>query len=390
MTSPDPTTPPPTPPDPPAQGSDPGQTPPPPPPQGSDPGQTPPRRLTRSSTDQVLGGVAGGLGRYFSIDPILFRIGFAVAALAGGAGLLAYFALWLLVPDELGQGAKRPGGRDLALIAGGGIVLLVAVGLLPGPDFFIWPGFVGLLVLGLLVAAIVSADRGGDTRSRLARIVIVTLTVVAAGFLGVSAAVGTAFGGGAVVAGIVIALGLGLVAGAFGNGRRWLLVPALVLAAPATMVEAAGLHVEGGVGEREYRPSSVTELRDVYRLGAGEMVIDLRDVDFPAGRTELDVELGLGEVKILVPDDVCVASDTEIGAGVARIFDREYGDVDLEWSQRPGDGATTDLHIDTDIDFGALSIRYEWEDGWDGHDRGPFGDRHDDGPGPVSQRSCPA
>src|SRR4028119_1981035 len=87
-----------------------------------------PRRLTRSSTDTVLGGVGGGLGRYFAIDPILFRIGFAVAALAGGAGLLAYFALWFLVPDENGEGVKRPDGRRLAMVVGGGLLLCLLVG----------------------------------------------------------------------------------------------------------------------------------------------------------------------------------------------------------------------------------------------------------------------
>ena len=59
-----------------------------------------PRRLTRSSSDKVLGGVAGGLGRYFDIDPIIFRIGFVVLTLAGGAGLLAYGAAWLFVPAD--------------------------------------------------------------------------------------------------------------------------------------------------------------------------------------------------------------------------------------------------------------------------------------------------
>ena len=59
-----------------------------------------PRRLTRSSSDKVLGGVAGGLGRYFDIDPIIFRIGFVVLALAGGAGVLAYIAAWLLRPGR--------------------------------------------------------------------------------------------------------------------------------------------------------------------------------------------------------------------------------------------------------------------------------------------------
>ena len=56
------------------------------------------RTLTRSTTDKHVAGVAGGLARYFDIDPLLFRIGFAVTTLATGAGLLAYLLLWIFVP----------------------------------------------------------------------------------------------------------------------------------------------------------------------------------------------------------------------------------------------------------------------------------------------------
>ncbi len=61
---------------------------------------TPPRTLTRSRDDRHVGGVAAGLANYFGVDPILFRIGFVVATLISGAGLLAYFALLMLVPTE--------------------------------------------------------------------------------------------------------------------------------------------------------------------------------------------------------------------------------------------------------------------------------------------------
>ena len=347
-----------------------------------------PRRLTRSSTDQVLGGVGGGLGRYFGVDPILFRIGFAVAALAGGAGLIAYFALWLLVPDEHGHGARRPEGRELALIAGGGILLLLLVGLLPGPDLFIWPGFLGLLALGILVAAVLGADRGGDTRSRLLRAVLVVLAVIAAGIAGIVAAVGTAFGGGAIVAGIVIVCGLGLIAGAFGRGRRWLLVPALVLAVPAAVVQAADLRVEGGVGEREYRPLSDADLVTPFELGAGELTIDMTEFDFRAGRTDVRIDMGMGAVEVIVPDGVCVSSRAQVGAGVAEVFGQENGDIDLDWSQRPrNQGDSPELFVDADLDFGAIVIRHPGEPAWD-HDEHGRWDHDDDELRTVAQSAC--
>ena len=59
-----------------------------------------PRRLRRSSSDRFLVGVSGGLGRYFGIDPVLFRIGFAISVFFGGIGALAYVLLALFVPTD--------------------------------------------------------------------------------------------------------------------------------------------------------------------------------------------------------------------------------------------------------------------------------------------------
>ncbi len=58
------------------------------------------KKLYRSNKDKMLGGVAGGLADYFSIDPTLVRIIFVVSLFAGGAGVLAYIILWIVVPEE--------------------------------------------------------------------------------------------------------------------------------------------------------------------------------------------------------------------------------------------------------------------------------------------------
>ena len=59
-----------------------------------------PRILTRSTEDKMLAGVAGGLGEYFGVDPVLFRVGFVAATLLSGVGLLAYLALVLFVKTD--------------------------------------------------------------------------------------------------------------------------------------------------------------------------------------------------------------------------------------------------------------------------------------------------
>ncbi|HTZ43894.1 MAG TPA: PspC domain-containing protein [Jatrophihabitans sp.] len=58
-----------------------------------------PRMLRRSGTDRVISGVSGGLGQYFGVDPVIFRVLFAVLSFFGGVGLLAYGVAWLLIPE---------------------------------------------------------------------------------------------------------------------------------------------------------------------------------------------------------------------------------------------------------------------------------------------------
>ena len=63
--------------------------------------------LYRSESDRILGGVCGGLGIYLSIDPTFVRLFFALLFFGSGVGLLAYLALWIIMPSESSDNAKR-------------------------------------------------------------------------------------------------------------------------------------------------------------------------------------------------------------------------------------------------------------------------------------------
>ena len=64
-------------------------------------------KLYRSSTDRVLFGVCGGLGEYFNIDPVIVRILFIVLSLGGGAGVLIYFLIVLIIPEKNTSSTKK-------------------------------------------------------------------------------------------------------------------------------------------------------------------------------------------------------------------------------------------------------------------------------------------
>ena len=62
---------------------------------------SPNRALRRSKNDRIIAGVCGGLGEFFGIDPIWFRLLLVIALLPGGIpGLLPYAILWIIVPAE--------------------------------------------------------------------------------------------------------------------------------------------------------------------------------------------------------------------------------------------------------------------------------------------------
>ena len=56
------------------------------------------KRLYRIEEGKKIAGVCGGLAEYFNIDPTLIRLGWAIAALCGGTGLVAYIAAALIMP----------------------------------------------------------------------------------------------------------------------------------------------------------------------------------------------------------------------------------------------------------------------------------------------------
>jgi phage shock protein PspC (stress-responsive transcriptional regulator) len=61
----------------------------------------------------MIGGVCGGLGQYFKIDPTLIRLAFVLLTLAGGSGVLIYFLLWIVIPrEDLADTAQAMNGEE--------------------------------------------------------------------------------------------------------------------------------------------------------------------------------------------------------------------------------------------------------------------------------------
>ena len=202
--------------------------------------------LTRSTTDCVIGGVAGGLGRHLNVDPLAIRITFVILAFAGGLGILAYLACLVFVPSDDPASPQRWG---VARIVGAGAARDRRV-LHPHARLVLRPvdGCCSPRRRGRLPADPRSARRARAARAapRGVALGVVLLALAVGGF--VAAAAGPRSAAGSSSPASSFACGIGLVGGAFRGGARWLIAPAIVLALPLAAVAATDLDLRGTLG----------------------------------------------------------------------------------------------------------------------------------------------
>ncbi len=58
------------------------------------------KKLYRSRSDRMIGGVCGGIAEYFGIDPVIVRIAFIIAVFVLGISVWVYPILWIVIPEE--------------------------------------------------------------------------------------------------------------------------------------------------------------------------------------------------------------------------------------------------------------------------------------------------
>ena len=299
------------------------------------------------SEDRIVFGVAGGLGRALAIDPLVVRVGFVALALFSGVGVLLYLAGVAILADSISSPPTSP----LRRVVGGGIVLIALAGLFGGSASL--PGAGWVVALGLAGIALAlwrgggSVDTIGDSTgdetsgtSRLdadhpgifgqedpwtaqpaqprPRSALGSLTIGAAAM---AAAIAWMSNSGAENRGTVtlsiatIVLGAGLLVGAFFGRARWLIVPAAFVAAAAVAASAiafAGVGVTVSSVDWGVYLSPGDRVEPKYETGRGSFTLWLNDY---ANDVTTNIEVGVGDLTVYVPDTARVQVDARVGIG---------------------------------------------------------------------------
>ncbi len=80
------------------------------------------RKLYRSRTEKIIGGVAGGMAQSLGLDTALIRLVWLLFVFMGGIGLPVYIVAWIIIPEEPFHGAARNYNRQPAGYQGAGPV----------------------------------------------------------------------------------------------------------------------------------------------------------------------------------------------------------------------------------------------------------------------------
>lgn len=385
-------------------------------------GHQPQRLLFRSRNDRKIGGVAGGIARYLGVDPTVVRIVFLVLALTGTTVLL-YLAAWILMPEHpAGQPEpvwrERATDRNLAIAVGlaslglavailneswlvlaiiliaGGVWLLSEKPLgapaqmpaapvdapsepvyagasfgSPPPSLASVPGGTGGWGWDMPPApgpldSVNPTPAPIKQPQRITRGVLSLLAILIAVALAAAAGDWWDLSGARMLGIAIVIIGAGIVGGAVTNAGARGLIPlgvlAVLLLIPATAVD--GL-VDAGVGSTTHRPLSIEALPADYEHGVGELIVDLSELDFNGVTRNLDIDLGMGELTLILPDDVGGTLDLDSKAGEVIIdlpgssFDRSIEGINnlTDTVTLPGDRGA--LRLDIEVGLGVVEVR---------------------------------
>ena len=343
-------------------------------------------RLTRSQDNRVVGGVLGGLARYWNTDPLLLRILTIVLTIAtGGALLLGYIIAWIVIPLETSPPSGWP-GTGTGYAAGGN----PAYGS-PGSD---------------PTGGAQAAASPRPPRSYLGWLVV-SVGLVLAGVLGVIGlfAQPTASFVAISCSVVLIVLGAGLIVGAWYGRARWL----TVLAVPMVFITMAAVATtswvqspaadrwmaseDGGisVGDRLWTvtPADLESQPLDYRVTAGDAVLDLRQLTAlggsepgrPLQRVTITSGVGLGQLTVRIPADMQLNLTATVRAGEVQlpalvdpappagvgplpdpaIPERSGTDLDVQTTIQPLTEAQAAYVVDLDAAIGAGSLEVRRE-----------------------------
>ena len=377
------------------------------------------QQLRRSDDDRMIAGVAGGLAEWLGVSSVAVRIGFVVLTFFGGTGALIYLIGWLALPAASGpsiiaaafSGSARGDRsnshwRSIVSVALGGLGLVVIVGLsgelfrefgrgpwnasvvavvllCVGAALVLWPGRQGpsapaaptvATAPSTLRSEMSAARQSGARTAHRRRGPSLVGTVCIAALVIYAGAIAIVHGTGALdteiaptLAGALAIAGIGVVVSAFTTPARALMVVGTVLTAALVLTSGSRSSWAAGIGKAQVSVDGSGVGETELRHGLGRLVIDFGAYRPRDGTHEVDIQLAVGELKVLLPDHLSATIDADVGTGSVTHSSRQSGQrqrithdeglgVNRHFELHASPEPVANVELDIDVGIGSVDI----------------------------------
>jgi hypothetical protein len=165
----------------------------------------------------------------------------------------------------------------------------------------------------------------------------------------------------AIFATSLLIVGLALVVGTWIGRARVLIALGVVLAIALAIAAAVDVPLRGGIGDRDYAPTSAVDIPATYRLAIGHQTIDLTALNLAGKKVQVTSSVGIGEVEVRVPPKVKVVAHGRAGTGNVNIDGNNDGGSHVDRTiVLPATGtAAGEIDLDLRVGIGRVVVYRE-------------------------------
>ncbi len=150
--------------------------------------------------------------------------------------------------------------------------------------------------------------------------------------------------------------GLGLLVGARWGRSRALIALGVLLLPFLLVASVVRVPLSGTFGEKDFRPTTVVEIQDEYRLGAGDLSIDLSLIDFAGETVEFEATVGAGRLTVIVPALAEVSIDGRVGFGELDVLGDVRSGIGREITIAASSDAVGFVNMEIEAGFGQVLV----------------------------------
>jgi hypothetical protein len=151
-------------------------------------------------------------------------------------------------------------------------------------------------------------------------------------------------------------IGIGLLVGTWFGRARFLIVLGVLLLPFAWMASFVDVPLQGPWGSHRFSPASAAEVQETYHVSGGELVLDLSRLESDGDPITVAADVGVGELRVYVPDGASVDLDASVGGGAMSILGGPTQDGTGLEDHRVIEAGEPEIILDLEAGLGVIRV----------------------------------